>query len=153
MPDTFVIHCVWCSHLTRWLFILSRYDMWHKNCNHFCDAFCERLSSRCLSGGLTLPRIPLWINRLTSSGAVLWDRALWTQRVVDKVRPHGKANASKRQPAPVAEQHTLVGVAEAGRSQPHNLLAVQNSPMPLEIVDSTESQDLPPLPPFPTPNS
>ena len=48
------------------------YDMWHKNCNHFCDALVDRLSSK--STGDAIARIPPWVNRLLGSGAVFWDK-------------------------------------------------------------------------------
>jgi hypothetical protein len=96
---------------------------------------------------MTLPRIPLWINRLTSSGAVLWDRALWTQRVVDKVKPPKKASLAES--TPEAESGTIASVAEAGRSQPRSLPPIQTlPPMP---HSSDEERELPPLPPpFPS---
>ncbi|XP_010933984.1 uncharacterized protein [Elaeis guineensis] len=35
------------------------YDLLSKNCNHFCDAFCERLG---------VPKLPGWVNRFASVG-------------------------------------------------------------------------------------
>jgi hypothetical protein len=58
------------------------YDMWHKNCNHFCDALGERLSAKS-TDGVELARIPIWVNRLLGSTAVFWDKAVWSQRLYD----------------------------------------------------------------------
>ena len=58
------------------------YDMWHKNCNHFCDALSERLSAKS-TDGVALDKIPVWVNRLLGSTAVFWDKAVWSQRVYD----------------------------------------------------------------------
>lgn len=58
------------------------YDMWHKNCNHFCDALAERLSAKS-TDGVALAKIPVWVNRLLGSTAVFWDKAVWSQRVYD----------------------------------------------------------------------
>ncbi|KAG1362382.1 deubiquitinase DESI2 [Cocos nucifera] len=35
------------------------YDLLSKNCNHFCDAFCERLG---------VPKLPGWVNRFANVG-------------------------------------------------------------------------------------
>jgi len=35
------------------------YDLLSKNCNHFCDEFCERLG---------VPRLPGWVNRFAHAG-------------------------------------------------------------------------------------
>ncbi|XP_065029833.1 uncharacterized protein LOC135652661 isoform X1 [Musa acuminata AAA Group] len=35
------------------------YDLLSKNCNHFCDSFCERLG---------VPKIPGWVNRFANAG-------------------------------------------------------------------------------------
>ncbi|XP_026379955.1 uncharacterized protein LOC113274786 [Papaver somniferum] len=35
------------------------YDLLSKNCNHFCDEFCERLD---------VPKIPAWVNRFANAG-------------------------------------------------------------------------------------
>ncbi|KAL6972036.1 hypothetical protein U1Q18_031719 [Sarracenia purpurea var. burkii] len=35
------------------------YDLLSKNCNHFCDEFCERLG---------VPKLPGWINRFANAG-------------------------------------------------------------------------------------
>ncbi|ONK55936.1 uncharacterized protein A4U43_C10F2470 [Asparagus officinalis] len=35
------------------------YDLLAKNCNHFCDVFCERLG---------VPKLPAWINRFANAG-------------------------------------------------------------------------------------
>ncbi|OVA13965.1 PPPDE putative peptidase domain [Macleaya cordata] len=35
------------------------YDLLSKNCNHFCDEFCERLG---------VPKIPAWVNRFANAG-------------------------------------------------------------------------------------
>ncbi|URD81470.1 hypothetical protein MUK42_03538 [Musa troglodytarum] len=35
------------------------YDLLSKNCNHFCDAFCERLG---------VPKLPGWVNRFANAG-------------------------------------------------------------------------------------
>ncbi|WOL09983.1 deSI-like protein [Canna indica] len=35
------------------------YDLLSKNCNHFCDAFCEMLG---------VPKIPGWVNRFANAG-------------------------------------------------------------------------------------
>ncbi|KAG6514353.1 hypothetical protein ZIOFF_024706 [Zingiber officinale] len=35
------------------------YDLLAKNCNHFCDTFCERLS---------VPKLPGWVNRFANAG-------------------------------------------------------------------------------------
>ncbi|CAH9136985.1 unnamed protein product [Cuscuta epithymum] len=35
------------------------YDLLSKNCNHFCDEFCERLGS---------PKLPGWVNRFANAG-------------------------------------------------------------------------------------
>ncbi|KAH9556958.1 hypothetical protein CY35_07G060200 [Sphagnum magellanicum] len=37
----------------------SSYDPLSRNCNHFCDALCERLG---------VPRLPLWVNRFANAG-------------------------------------------------------------------------------------
>lgn len=58
------------------------YDMWHKNCNHFCDALGERLSAKS-TDGVALAKIPVWVNRLLGSTAVFWDKAVWSQRLYD----------------------------------------------------------------------
>ncbi|OWM79575.1 deSI-like protein At4g17486 [Punica granatum] len=35
------------------------YDLLSRNCNHFCDEFCDRLG---------LPKIPAWVNRFANAG-------------------------------------------------------------------------------------
>lgn len=35
------------------------YDLLSRNCNHFCDAFCDRLG---------VERVPLWVNRFANAG-------------------------------------------------------------------------------------
>ncbi|XP_028067263.1 deSI-like protein At4g17486 isoform X2 [Camellia sinensis] len=35
------------------------YDLLSKNCNHFCDEFCERLG---------VPKLPGWVNRFANAG-------------------------------------------------------------------------------------
>ncbi|KAF8380180.1 hypothetical protein HHK36_027662 [Tetracentron sinense] len=35
------------------------YDLLSKNCNHFCDEFCEMLG---------VPKLPAWVNRLANAG-------------------------------------------------------------------------------------
>ncbi|KAG0486638.1 hypothetical protein HPP92_008733 [Vanilla planifolia] len=35
------------------------YDLLSRNCNHFCDAFCE---------GLGVPKLPAWVNRFANAG-------------------------------------------------------------------------------------
>ncbi|WCJ36708.1 PPPDE putative thiol peptidase family protein [Euphorbia peplus] len=35
------------------------YDLLAKNCNHFCDEFCERLG---------VPKLPAWVNRFANAG-------------------------------------------------------------------------------------
>ncbi|CAA6666946.1 unnamed protein product [Spirodela intermedia] len=37
----------------------NRYDLLSKNCNHFCDVFCERLG---------VPKLPAWVNRFANAG-------------------------------------------------------------------------------------
>eukprot|EP00268_Persea_americana_P014881 TRINITY_DN1670_c0_g1_i2.p1 TRINITY_DN1670_c0_g1~~TRINITY_DN1670_c0_g1_i2.p1 ORF type:complete len:245 (+),score=32.24 TRINITY_DN1670_c0_g1_i2:238-972(+) len=37
----------------------SSYDLLSKNCNHFCDAFSERLG---------VPKLPAWVNRFANAG-------------------------------------------------------------------------------------
>ncbi|KAL2967214.1 hypothetical protein AAZX31_16G163400 [Glycine max] len=37
----------------------SSYDLLSKNCNHFCDEFCERLG---------VPKLPGWVNRFANAG-------------------------------------------------------------------------------------
>ncbi|KAK8599919.1 hypothetical protein V6N13_060276 [Hibiscus sabdariffa] len=37
----------------------SSYDLLSKNCNHFCDDFCERLG---------VPKLPGWVNRFANAG-------------------------------------------------------------------------------------
>ncbi|XP_010276907.1 PREDICTED: desumoylating isopeptidase 2-like [Nelumbo nucifera] len=37
----------------------SSYDLLSKNCNHFCDEFCERLG---------VPKLPAWVNRFANAG-------------------------------------------------------------------------------------
>ncbi|KAG2700544.1 hypothetical protein I3760_06G002400 [Carya illinoinensis] len=37
----------------------SSYDLLSKNCNHFCDEFCERLE---------VPKLPGWVNRFANAG-------------------------------------------------------------------------------------
>ncbi|KAJ3682047.1 hypothetical protein LUZ60_014620 [Juncus effusus] len=37
----------------------SSYDLLAKNCNHFCDEFCDRLG---------VPKIPGWVNRFANAG-------------------------------------------------------------------------------------
>ncbi|KAL3568527.1 hypothetical protein D5086_031178 [Populus alba] len=37
----------------------SDYDLLAKNCNHFCDEFCERLG---------VPKLPGWVNRFANAG-------------------------------------------------------------------------------------
>ncbi|PKA55985.1 DeSI-like protein [Apostasia shenzhenica] len=37
----------------------SSYDLLSKNCNHFCDAFCESLG---------VPKLPGWVNRFANAG-------------------------------------------------------------------------------------
>ncbi|KDP22234.1 hypothetical protein JCGZ_26065 [Jatropha curcas] len=37
----------------------SAYDLLAKNCNHFCDEFCERLG---------VPKLPGWVNRFANAG-------------------------------------------------------------------------------------
>ncbi|KAJ1380529.1 PPPDE putative peptidase domain [Sesbania bispinosa] len=37
----------------------SSYDLLAKNCNHFCDEFCERLG---------VPKLPGWVNRFANAG-------------------------------------------------------------------------------------
>ncbi|KAJ7974149.1 DeSI-like protein [Quillaja saponaria] len=37
----------------------SSYDILSKNCNHFCDEFCERLG---------VPKLPGWVNRFANAG-------------------------------------------------------------------------------------
>eukprot|EP00245_Coleochaete_scutata_P000513 TRINITY_DN1061_c0_g1_i1.p1 TRINITY_DN1061_c0_g1~~TRINITY_DN1061_c0_g1_i1.p1 ORF type:complete len:286 (+),score=44.53 TRINITY_DN1061_c0_g1_i1:337-1194(+) len=39
------------------------YDLLGKNCNHFCDAFCQKL-------GPNVGRVPLWVNRFANAGDV-----------------------------------------------------------------------------------
>ncbi|MCO5576150.1 hypothetical protein L7F22_029958 [Adiantum nelumboides] len=39
----------------------SSYDLLSRNCNHFCDAFCERLG---------VQKLPAWINRFAHVGVV-----------------------------------------------------------------------------------
>jgi hypothetical protein len=58
---------------THWMGFM--YDMWHKNCNHFCDELCQELG---------LGSMPKWINRLTTTGGMFWDKALWSQRIFDR---------------------------------------------------------------------
>ncbi|KAL0913228.1 hypothetical protein M5K25_016672 [Dendrobium thyrsiflorum] len=35
------------------------YDLLSRNCNHFCDVFCERLD---------VPKLPAWVNRFANAG-------------------------------------------------------------------------------------
>ncbi|OMO68388.1 hypothetical protein CCACVL1_19981 [Corchorus capsularis] len=37
----------------------TSYDLLSKNCNHFCDEFCERLG---------VPKLPGWVNRFANAG-------------------------------------------------------------------------------------
>ncbi|XP_058105649.1 deSI-like protein At4g17486 [Magnolia sinica] len=37
----------------------NSYDLLSKNCNHFCDEFCERLG---------VPKLPAWVNRFANAG-------------------------------------------------------------------------------------
>jgi hypothetical protein len=37
----------------------NAYDLLSKNCNHFCDEFCERLA---------VPKLPGWVNRFANAG-------------------------------------------------------------------------------------
>ncbi|KAJ4956006.1 hypothetical protein NE237_012789 [Protea cynaroides] len=37
----------------------NSYDLLSKNCNHFCDVFCERLG---------VPKLPAWVNRFANAG-------------------------------------------------------------------------------------
>ncbi|XP_044469016.1 deubiquitinase DESI2-like [Mangifera indica] len=37
----------------------SSYDLLSRNCNHFCDEFCERLG---------VPKLPGWVNRFANAG-------------------------------------------------------------------------------------
>ncbi|KAJ9679517.1 hypothetical protein PVL29_021439 [Vitis rotundifolia] len=37
----------------------SSYDLLAKNCNHFCDEFCEKLG---------VPKLPGWVNRFANAG-------------------------------------------------------------------------------------
>ncbi|CAJ2666511.1 unnamed protein product [Trifolium pratense] len=37
----------------------NSYDLLAKNCNHFCDEFCERLA---------VPKLPGWVNRFANAG-------------------------------------------------------------------------------------
>ncbi|GAU24623.1 hypothetical protein TSUD_289860 [Trifolium subterraneum] len=37
----------------------NSYDLLSKNCNHFCDEFCERLA---------VPKLPGWVNRFANAG-------------------------------------------------------------------------------------
>ncbi|KAB1220118.1 hypothetical protein CJ030_MR3G005605 [Morella rubra] len=37
----------------------NSYDLLSKNCNHFCDEFCERLG---------VPKLPGWVNRFANAG-------------------------------------------------------------------------------------
>ncbi|OAY85223.1 DeSI-like protein [Ananas comosus] len=37
----------------------NSYDLLSRNCNHFCDAFCERLD---------VPKLPGWVNRFANAG-------------------------------------------------------------------------------------
>ncbi|XP_004513185.1 uncharacterized protein [Cicer arietinum] len=37
----------------------TAYDLLSKNCNHFCDEFCERLD---------VPKLPGWVNRFANAG-------------------------------------------------------------------------------------
>ncbi|XP_043717127.1 deubiquitinase DESI2-like [Telopea speciosissima] len=37
----------------------NSYDLLAKNCNHFCDEFCERLD---------VPKLPAWVNRFANAG-------------------------------------------------------------------------------------
>ncbi|XP_068650841.1 uncharacterized protein [Aristolochia californica] len=37
----------------------NSYDLLAKNCNHFCDEFCERLG---------VPKLPAWVNRFANAG-------------------------------------------------------------------------------------
>ncbi|KAK1303461.1 hypothetical protein QJS10_CPB11g00794 [Acorus calamus] len=37
----------------------NSYDLLSKNCNHFCDLFCERLE---------VPKLPAWVNRFANAG-------------------------------------------------------------------------------------
>ncbi|KAF5731168.1 hypothetical protein HS088_TW19G00773 [Tripterygium wilfordii] len=37
----------------------SSYDLLSKNCNHFCDEFCEKLG---------VPKLPGWVNRFANAG-------------------------------------------------------------------------------------
>ncbi|XP_043697936.1 deSI-like protein At4g17486 [Telopea speciosissima] len=37
----------------------NSYDLLSKNCNHFCDEFCERIG---------VPKLPAWVNRFANAG-------------------------------------------------------------------------------------
>ncbi|VFQ58280.1 unnamed protein product [Cuscuta campestris] len=42
------------------------YDLLSKNCNHFCDEFCERLGA---------PKLPGWVNRFANAGDAAMEMA------------------------------------------------------------------------------
>ena len=90
---------------TEWMGFM--YDMWHKNCNHFCDSLCRELK---------LGAIPKWINRLTSTGARFWDKAVFSQRIYDRAilrrKPEGEENGE------AAEKDLEKNVARLGPSVP-----------------------------------
>ncbi|KAI9084170.1 hypothetical protein K1719_033841 [Acacia pycnantha] len=44
----------------------SSYDLLSKNCNHFCDEFCENLG---------VPKLPGWVNRFANAGDTAMDVA------------------------------------------------------------------------------
>ncbi|XP_042476638.1 deubiquitinase DESI2-like [Macadamia integrifolia] len=44
----------------------NSYDLLAKNCNHFCDEFCERLG---------VPKLPAWVNRFAHAGDAAMEAA------------------------------------------------------------------------------
>ena len=104
------------------------YDMWHKNCNHFCDALAERLSAKS-TDGVALAKIPVWVNRLLGSTAVFWDKAVWSQRLYDGVtnrQAKKRREAFGNQEAPPAGQP----LAAPARGDPQAAVAALGPSVP-----------------------
>ncbi|GAA0169396.1 hypothetical protein Leryth_020296 [Lithospermum erythrorhizon] len=73
------------------------YDLLSKNCNHFCDEFCERLG---------VPKLPGWVNRFAHAGDAAMDIAETTALTFRQAKTE-IVSASK------AAYQFLVGVSSA----------------------------------------
>eukprot|EP00250_Pteridium_aquilinum_P017572 c23690_g3_i1 orf=254-1024(+) len=77
--------------VTQVLFELGRewpgdsYDLLSRNCNHFCDAFCERLG---------VQKLPAWVNRFAHAGVTAAEAVKTTIKRIRQAK-NGIVSASK----------------------------------------------------------